>query len=171
MNAGTHLGETQSRLRQVEALLLTAKGVELRVFAQDELKFQYRKNLFLPPEALVWSAEWEIDREDPSVVKERIDQTLQRRKQTQPIDFPSCGSVFKNPKESGLSAWQVLDKLGLRGHKIGQAEISEKHSNFIVNHGGAKAADVRGLIDLAKTRALNELGIRLHEEVIYLGEN
>ena len=86
-----------------------------------------------------------------------------------PSIFPAAESVFKNPRESGLSAWQVLDKLGLRGHRIGAAQIAEKHSNFIINHGGATAADVRALIDLAKNRARDELGIALHEEVIFVG--
>jgi UDP-N-acetylmuramate dehydrogenase len=103
-------------------------------------------------------------------VKAAIDELLVRRKSTQPVDLPSCGSVFKNPKAHGISAWQVVDKLGLRGHRIGGAQFSEKHSNFIVNTGGAKAADVRGLIELAKSRAKAELSIELEEEVRYLGD-
>jgi UDP-N-acetylmuramate dehydrogenase len=102
-------------------------------------------------------------------VKAAVDATLQRRKATQPIDLPSCGSVFKNPRESGKNAWQVVDALGLRGHRIGGAEFSEIHSNFIVNRGDARAADVRALIALAKSRALAELGIALEEEVKYVG--
>jgi len=168
MNAGTHLGETQSRLNKVTALLLGEK-VEEKTYESDSLRFEYRKNHFLPENAVVWSTEWRIDRQDPAHVKKIIDDTLARRKQTQPVDYPSCGSVFKNPKESGLSAWQVLDKLGLRGHRIGAAQIADKHSNFIINHGGATAADVKALIDLAKTRARSELGISLQEEVIFVG--
>jgi UDP-N-acetylmuramate dehydrogenase len=176
MNAGTHLGETESRLRSVEALILPLEtawdaAVESRVFQDQELEFQYRKNLFLPAHAVVWATRWEITAESGSDVKKRIEETLSRRKQTQPIDFPSCGSVFKNPKESGLTAWQVLDRLGLRGHQIGNAQISEKHSNFILNLGGAKASDVKSLIDLAKSRASKELGIELREEVIFVGSD
>lgn len=167
MNAGTHLGETQSRLKKVETLILE-KNVESRSYDSPDLRFQYRKNLFLPENAVVWSTQWEFEPGDPVQVKKQIDETLLRRKQTQPIDYPSCGSVFKNPKESGLSAWQVLDKLGLRGHRIGGAQISEKHSNFIVNHGGARAQDVMALIELAKTRARQDLGIELCEEVIFV---
>jgi UDP-N-acetylmuramate dehydrogenase len=103
-------------------------------------------------------------------VKSKIDETLTRRKATQPIDYPSCGSVFKNPKAAGLSAWQVVDKLGLRGHQIGEAQFAEKHSNFIINLDRAKAADVQALIELAKTRAQSELGITLEEEVMYVGD-
>jgi UDP-N-acetylmuramate dehydrogenase len=169
MNAGTHLGETQSRLRKVTAALLTSPLV-WNHFEGDALKFQYRKNLFLPDEALVWSTIWEMTPLEATRVKHVITETLLRRKQTQPVDFPSCGSVFKNPKESGMSAWQVLDKLGLKGHQIGNAQIAPKHSNFIINLGGAKAKEVRSLIELAKSRAKNELGITLQEEVIWVGE-
>ena len=102
-------------------------------------------------------------------MKKVIDETLERRKSTQPVDYPSCGSVFKNPRESGLRAWQVIDRLGLRGHRIGNAQFAEKHSNFIINLGGASAADVRGLIELARRRASAELGISLEEEVKFLG--
>ena len=101
-------------------------------------------------------------------MKAAIDLTLARRKATQPVDFPSCGSVFKNPKAHGKHAWQVVDELGLRGHRIGQAQISEKHSNFIINLGQATADDVRRLIDLVKDRSLRELGIPMEEEVLLL---
>lgn len=169
MNAGTHLGETKDGLTKVEVVSLLEPSQEIMSYGPDELKFEYRKNLFLPKLSVIWSAEWVVQKEEPSKVKSIIDQTLARRKTTQPIDFPSCGSVFKNPREHGKSAWQVIDELGLRGHQIGGAQFSEKHSNFIVNLGLAKASDVRALIELAKSRAQKELGISLHEEVIYLG--
>ena len=73
-----------------------------------------------------------------------------------------------NPRKHGQHAWQVIDELKLRGHQIGRAQISEKHPNFIVNLGGAKASEVKALIDLVKTRALNELRIELHEEVKFI---
>lgn len=166
MNAGTHLGETKDHVKRVEAYGATR---ELMTYDGTALKFEYRKNLFLPANAIVWAAEWEIKREDPARVKAVVDETLARRKATQPIDAPSCGSVFKNPKAHGKHAWQVVDQLGLRGHQVGGAQISEKHSNFIVNLGGARASDVRALIDLVKTRARAELGIEMEEEVLYLG--
>ncbi len=70
-----------------------------------------------------------------------------------------------NPKHHGLRAWEVIEKLGLRGHRVGSAQVSEKHPNFIVNLGGATSMDVRTIIDLIKHRAKAELGIELHEEV------
>ncbi len=171
MNAGTHLGEAKDAVLRVEVVPLEgAEAGQSRIYAgPDQLKFQYRKNLFLPDPCIVWSVDWTIRREDPTRVKAVIDEVQARRKSTQPVEYPSCGSVFKNPKAYGKNAWQVLDALGLRGHQIGGAQISEKHSNFIVNRGGAKAADVRALIELCKARALSELGIPLEEEVHYVG--
>jgi UDP-N-acetylmuramate dehydrogenase len=167
MNAGTHLGEAKDRLQRVESFELST-GAQ-RVFEACDFKYEYRKNHFLPPGSVVLSADWEIRREDPTIVKALIDETLARRKSTQPIDYPSCGSVFKNPRALGKSAWQVIDQLGLRGHQIGGAQFAEKHSNFIINLGGATATDVRALITLAKARALKELGISLEEEVMFVG--
>lgn len=168
MNAGTHLGEVKDGLRKVEVFSLLGDSEGLIEFGSDQLRFEYRKNHFLSEGALVWATEWEVRQEAPEIVKTKIDETLSRRKATQPIDLPSCGSVFKNPRESGKSAWQVIDELGLRGHRIGDAQFAEKHSNFILNLGSAKAEHVRALIELAQSRAQKELGIHLKEEVIYL---
>ncbi len=169
MNAGTHLGEVQKNLRKVETFSLLDNRGKNSIYDESKLKYQYRKNLFLPSGDLILAAEWEVQRGNPVQVKSKIDETLARRKATQPIDYPSCGSVFKNPKSHGISAWQVIDQLGLRGFRIGDAQFSEKHSNFIINLGNATAADVQGLISLAKTRALQDMQIFLEEEVIYLG--
>lgn len=169
MNAGTHLGETQSRLTRVEIISLLDPDGKVQVFEGKDLQYQYRKNFFVPRGGIVWKAEWIVDLKNPTEVKSQIDETLTRRKSTQPIEYPSCGSVFKNPKAAGVSAWQVIDRLGLRGFQIGGAQFAEKHSNFIINLGNAKASDVSHLIDLAKKRAHEELGISLEEEVIRIG--
>ena len=165
MNAGTHIGETMTRLRRVEAF--DFKTLSEVTYQAEELRFEYRKNLFLPHTSLVYSAEWEITPGDPAAIKAIVDLTLARRKATQPLDFPSCGSVFKNPKSSGRQAWQVIDQLGLRGHRIGNAQIAEMHSNWILNLGGAKAADVRALIGLVQQRSREELGIEMEAEVVF----
>ena len=170
MNAGTHLGEVKDRVRRVEIYSLSGSDLgEPVAYEGEQLRFEYRRNLFLPAGCIVWAVEWDVQLEDPSRVKSTIDETLARRKATQPVDYPTCGSVFKNPRENGLRAWQVIEKLGLRGHQIGGAQFSEKHPNFIINLGGAQAADVRALIALAKDRAKSQLGIELEEEVMYLG--
>ena len=172
MNAGTHLGEVVSRLRRVEVFdfeNLDSPTQGWRDYSGTELRFEYRKNLFLPRSALVYSAEWGIQPGDPASIKGIVDSTLARRKATQPLDFPSCGSVFKNPKSSGRQAWQVVDQLGLRGHRIGNAQIAEMHSNWILNLGGALASEVLALIELVQRRAREELGIEMEAEVVCLG--
>ena len=132
------------------------QGARLRAGLQ--LRYEYRRNLYLPKNCVVWEAllAHPARRAGPGQSADR--RTLASTKATQPVEYPSCGSVFKNPKAEGRHAWQVLDELGLRGHRLGGAQISEKHSNFIVNLGGAKASDVRGLIELAKARAASSLG-------------
>ena len=166
MNAGTHLGEARDIAHTVEAF--SFKTGELLRFEGSELKFEYRKNLFLPEDTVVVGASWRVTLDEPSKVQAIISETLARRKASQPIDYPSCGSVFKNPKSHGLHAWQVIERIGLRGHRIGDAEFSSKHCNFIVNLDAATSADVKALIDLAKARAREQLGIELEEEVKYL---
>jgi len=167
MNAGTHLGEMSGVIRKSEWVNLgePAERLVLHSRIHGANDFSYRKNHFLKPGDLLTHIELSYQREEPAQLKAEIDSLYQRRKATQPVEYPSCGSVFMNPKETGLRAWEVVEKLGLRGHRIGNAQISEKHPNFIVNLGGAKSAEVRSLIDLVKTRARSDLGIELHEEV------
>ena len=171
MNAGTHLGEVKDHLVSVQGFSLLENPMKNPIiYGKEQFKFEYRKNLFIPEGCLIYSADWAIRKTDPLIVKKIIDENLARRKSTQPIDYPSCGSVFKNPKKSGQHAWQVIDQLWLRGHTIGGAQFSEKHCNFIINLGNATATDIKALIDLAKSRAEKELGITLEEEVKFLGK-
>lgn len=166
MNGGTHLGEAKDLVKWVE--IFSLKTGDVRTVQGTELKFEYRKNHFLKSGDIILRAGWKKEQGDPSEVSALIQETLRRRKGTQPLEHPSCGSVFKNPKNTSLKSWQVMEKLGLRGHRIGNAQFSEKHCNFIVNLGKASSEDVRALIALAKKRAHDELGITLEEEVIYL---
>ena len=168
MNAGTHLGEWKDCATYVEFITLSADEFSINNHEVTEESFGYRKNNFLSAADLVTHAEIRYRPEDPAKVEAEINHLYTRRKETQPVDLPSCGSVFMNPKASGLHAWQVIEELGLRGHQIGMAQFSPKHCNFIVNLGGAQAADVKALIELAKERAFAELGIDLHEEVKYI---
>lgn len=167
MNAGTHIAETGSALLAVETVDLYA-GARIERFEGDRLAYSYRKNHFIRPGTLVWAGEWRKTISDPKTVTDSIQAMLQRRKNTQPIEWPSCGSVFKNPTGTTLKAWQVIEKLGLRGVQVGQAQISTKHANFIVNLGGASARDIIALIDQVKDKAKAELGIVMETEVQFL---
>ena len=92
---------------------------------------------------------------------------MKYKKETQPLSFFSAGSIFKNPKN--FSAAKLVGECGLKGKKIGKAQISEKHANFIINLGNAKAEDVKKLINLAKKEVKKKTGIKLEEEIQYLG--
>lgn len=170
MNAGTHLGEIGEVVDEVSVFSFKTGAVTQRKLSYGQ-DFSYRKNHFLKEQELILSAKLKVFPEDPARVQSEIKELYQRRKETQPVEYPSCGSVFKNPKNSALKAWQVMDQVGLRGYGIGAAQFSEKHSNFIINRGGAKASEVRALIELAKKRAREELGIELEEEVRVIHEH
>lgn len=161
MNAGTASGWVANNLQSVKAYSLTRGEL---AYAGEELTFSYREQHFLPQDAVILSAVFSLKPADPELIKKSIAESIQKRKQAQPIELPSCGSVFRNP--SGHQAWKLIADAGLRGKKIGGARISEKHTNFIVNEGGATRADVLALIALAKEQVLAHSGIALQEEVI-----
>lgn len=169
MNAGTHLGTIQDLVLSVDILRRGENGQWSQIrTTPTAADWDYRAGLFIQPGDIVVGATFRFPAADAQELEKQITKLYERRKETQPVDLPSCGSVFKNPKEHGLQAWQVIEKLGLRGYRLGDAQFSEKHANFIVNLGDAKAADVDNLIQLAIRRAKDELGIVLHPEVRYL---
>ena len=108
---------------------------------------------------------WE-NHPDPSVL-DRVRTANQTRLAKQPLDLPSCGSVFVNPP--GLKAAQLIDSCGLKGYTVGQAQVSLKHANFIVNLGGATAQDVSAVIDYVQRQVRAQKGVELKTEVIRLG--
>lgn len=168
MNAGTKLGEIKDAVTEV-ALFDLFTGKERTVFGA-ELAFSYRQNHFVTPSEIILRGKLRGALDDPKAVQDQVTKLLDARKRTQPIDKPSCGSVFCNPDpENGVFAWKLIDQAGLRGYRIGNAEISRLHTNFIVNLGGASAADVRALIAEAKARVKAKFGIELHEEVLLVG--
>ncbi len=169
MNAGTKSGEIKDILEEVITYnLLTGKTKQ---WSTSELKFKYRKNLFLNSEDIIYESILRINpNHDPKRIQAEITTLLENRKKSQPIEKPSCGSVFKNPDpENGIHAWKLISDAGLRGYQIGGAQISQQHCNFIINLGNAKSTDVRSLIEEAKKRVFNQFGIMLEEEVQYVG--
>jgi len=134
MNAGTHLGESKEALIEVEYIDLQDKENIIYKVKISSDSFSYRKNHFLPKGAIVWSTCWKIKMDQPLSVKTKVKELLSRRKSIQPVNFPSCGSVFKNPKGHNLSAWQVIDKLGLRGYTVGGACFSSKHPILLLTN-------------------------------------
>jgi UDP-N-acetylmuramate dehydrogenase len=166
MNAGTRAREMKDVVRSVE-LFDPAQGRAL-TRARAELAFHYRK-CELPAGAVVLAATFETTADAPERIRERQKQLMAERRATQPVDQPSCGSVFVNPP--GDFAGRLIEAAGLKGTRVGGAMISPLHANFIVNAGGARAADVLALIAEARRAVLEASGIALQTEVHILGED
>ena len=163
MNAGAFGGETGERVREIH--LINPRG-DIVVKNRSQLKFSYRV-LEIEKGSVIIRVHFELDQEPGEIVKERITDYQKRRKESQPLEYPSAGSVFKNPPDE--YAGRLLDNAGLKGKRIGGAMISGKHANFIVNTGGAKAGDVLALLYLAREKVKKETGIELEPEIRVVG--
>ncbi len=163
MNAGTRLGEMKDVLQAVD--FLNSRGRRIRLEASS-LTFSYRKTLL--PKGMVIGAWFKVNPAKKDRIEGITSAYLQYRKETQPLTLPNAGSVFKNPP--GQSAGQLLESLGLKGLRVGDAEISSKHANFIVNCGHATASDVLTLIRKVRGAVAKKLGVHLELELKVLGE-
>jgi UDP-N-acetylmuramate dehydrogenase len=153
----------------VSSRLTDANG-QVTELSPEDLGLDYRKSIFAEGQlgdSAVLSVDIRVQEGDAGILKERIRQFDEQRRGAQPTG-QNCGSVFKNPP--GKAAWQYVDAVGLRGHRIGNAQISELHSNFILNLGGATAKDVTSLIQLAQTKIREQEGVELAPEVAFVGE-
>ncbi|HKJ24676.1 MAG TPA: UDP-N-acetylmuramate dehydrogenase [Myxococcota bacterium] len=167
MNAGIGTREVKDVVESVE---LQVPGEDApRTLAVGDLQFHYRELRGAPPGAVLVGAVFRVEASTPPAVRAEVDALLARRAATQPLDVPSCGSVFKNP--SGDFAGRLIEAAGLKGERVGGAQISDVHANFIVNRGGATAADVLGLIERARERVARATGIELETEVRIVGRN
>ena len=167
MNAGIGVREQKDVVLEVEIVTPEKPGAE--ILPRTALDFRYRELRGLPQGAVVVSALFSVDPSSSSEVKAEVDRLLARRSETQPLDVPSCGSVFRNPKDD--FAGRLIETSGLSGHRVGGAEISRVHANFIVNLGGATAADVLALIDCAREGVQSEHGVELETEVHVMGRS
>jgi UDP-N-acetylmuramate dehydrogenase len=165
MNAGIPEREVKDVVREIE--VMSPCGRKRSHLPRSGLRFAYRGLRGLAPGSLILSALLQVELSEPARVRARVQQWLSRRAATQPLDVPSCGSVFKNPP--GDFAGRLIDSVGLKGRRIGGAQISPVHANFIANLGGATAADVLALIEEARRAVWRATGRRLEPEVRILG--
>ena len=163
MNAGAFGGEISNYLISVD--VMTSKG-KLKTYKANEIDFSYRFSSFSTDEFILL-ARFTLKFEDPNIISERRKVASSGRKTNQPLRFRSAGSVFKNPKDH--AAGYLIDKVGLKGKRIGDAEISTHHANFFINHGNASASDITGLIELAKNAVLKKFDIELELEIKTIG--
>ena len=166
MNAGAQGGCTAEWLESVRVVPL--QGGDSFELSRDQLEFDYRHSRLQQDDLVVLSARFRLDAgHDPEELRRQTNGNLSHRTSTQPYTQPSCGSVFRNPEP--LKAGQLIEELGLKGTRIGGAEVSNVHANFIVNTGHATATDIDRLIDLVQDRVQQRHGLRLHTEVKRLG--
>ncbi|MCK4534569.1 MAG: UDP-N-acetylmuramate dehydrogenase, partial [Syntrophobacterales bacterium] len=164
MNAGAWGMELKD---VVKSVFILDTGAKIREIERKDLPFEYR-NLVLPEGSIITGADFHLVRGDRDEIRGKISDTITARKEKHPLTYRSAGSVFKNPP--GCPAGRMIEEVGLKGFRVGDAEISEKHGNFIVNKGSAKAEDVIALIDTIRKRILDERGILLETELKIIGE-
>jgi UDP-N-acetylmuramate dehydrogenase len=166
MNAGAHQQATADCL--VSALILSPEG-QLKTYSPQELQFSYRTSCLQGKPLLVLEATFQLR---PGFAREQVmaDTTdnLNQRKDSQPYDKPSCGSVFRNPYPH--AAGRLIEQLGLKGYRIGGAEVSKRHANFILNTSNAKAEDIFNLIHYVQAQVHAHCSLFLEPEVKILGE-
>lgn len=160
MNAGAYKSDMSNLIKTVTFL---DENLELQTLANEELEFSYRKSIFQKRNCIILSTVLELTPGNKDEIKELMDKRKERRIESQPLDYPSAGSVFRNPSED-IFAGKLIEDLGLKGYKIGGAMISEKHANFIINVGDATGEDIKSLIDFVKTKVKEKYDIDLHVE-------
>lgn len=164
MNAGAYGGEMKHVIK--EATVLTREG-EILVLPVEELAFGYRTSVVKTAGYVVLEALIHLEKGEQQAISERMKELTDQRTSKQPLEYPSAGSTFKRPE--GYFAGKLIMDAGLRGYRVGGAQVSEKHCGFVINAGGATAADVVQLMSDVKENVKAEFGVSLEPEVRFLG--
>lgn len=165
MNAGAMGREIGELVQWVE--VLDMDNLQIYKLNKDELSFSYRKSSLQRKNLVVLEVNLLLGQENPELLQQRVKEILKIRKVNQRINYPNAGSIFKNPPN--FSAGKLIEQVGLKGYRIGDAQISTRHGNFIVNLGKAKAVEVMELINLGRKEVFTNFGIKLEPEVKIVG--
>lgn len=165
MNAGAYDGQMSDVL--VRCHHIDRQGKE-GTFERDALDFSYRHSVYAGNGFAITGIEVELAAGDPTKIKAKMKDLMGRRKTKQPLEYPSAGSVFKRPP--GQFAGTLIEKAGLKGHRVGGAMVSKKHAGFIINAGGASCADVLQLIAHIQKTVFSQFGIQLECEIKMIGK-
>ena len=160
MNAGAYGGELAQTVCRVRALTM---GGEILDVAGDEMRFSYRHSRAMDEGWMILEAEFSLTPGDKEQIYAEMADYAARRRDKQPLQYPSAGSFFKRP--AGHFAGALIEEAGLKGHAVGGAQVSEKHAGFLINTGGATAADFLGLMADVQSAVLERFGVRLEPEV------
>ena len=165
MNAGAYGGEMKD-------VVFWAKFMDrdgnIHEYEKDQLDFGYRHSVFTDTDNIILEVGFELKKENPEIISYRMQELMNKRKAKQPVNHYSAGSVFKRPKED-IYAAALIEECGLKGYSVGGAEVSTKHSGFIVNDRNATAEDVKQLIDHIQKTVLEQKGIELCCEIKFVG--
>lgn len=164
MNAGAYGGEMKDVVCCVK--VLAADG-GIREYTGEEMDFGYRRSRIAENRDIVLEAEFKLRPGDPEEIRARMDELKEQRVKKQPLEYASAGSTFKRPE--GHFAGKLIEDAGLRGFRIGDAQVSEKHCGFVINRGNATASEVAEVIRQVQKRVYEDSGIRLQTEVKFLG--
>lgn len=165
MNAGAYGGEMKQIVRKVSVLTVDGEEVELSL---EELDFGYRHSCIPEKHMVVLDAELVLEQGEPEAIREQMMKLRSQRSEKQPLEYPSAGSTFKRPQ--GYFAGKLIQDAGLRGYRVGDAQVSEKHCGFVINRGEATASQIRQLILDVQEKVEAQFGVRLETEVRFLGE-
>lgn len=163
MDAGAYGGEMRQVVHSVRAL---NANCEVETLTAEQCQFGYRHSVFSDGSRMVLSAEMELQPGDQTLIRGQMAELMAKRKEKQPLEWPSAGSTFKRPE--GYFAAALIDQCGLKGLKVGGAQVSEKHAGFVINAGGATCYDILCLMDEVRDRVFRETGVKLEAEVKYL---
>ena len=164
MNAGAYGGEMKQVVTQVRVL---GSGGEILTLDREAMEFGYRSSVIKNRRFTVLTVTLELACGDKKEIQARVEELARRRREKQPLEYPSAGSTFKRPE--GYFAGKLIMEAGLKGYSVGGARVSEKHCGFLVNTGDASAADVAALIREVQERVKDKTGVSLEREVVYLG--
>ena len=170
MNAGAYGGELGQVVSSVSSAAFPAEE-EMRMWIDSG--FSYRHSRFQEQDEFILRACFSLKPGDPAGIKAKMDDLARRRREKQPLEYPSAGSTFKRPEPVNgqpVYAAALIDRCGLKGLTVGGAQVSEKHAGFIVNRGGACCDDIRKLMAQVRERVFRETGVTLEPEVRWLGK-
>lgn len=170
MNARAYEGEFSSVVRSVHALKVEKSRVREEHLKGEELGFSYKKSIFQERKLYIYSVLFKLKRGEAPLITMKIDDIRKKRVKAGQYIFPNAGCIFKNNYDIGRPAGMIIDELGLKGKRIGGAEVYQKHANFIINRGGATARDVYDLMVYIEREVFRKTGIRLEREINLLGE-
>lgn len=164
MNAGAYGGEIKDILKYAEAV--DRESGEVKRFTAEEAQLSYRKSIFMDNSCIITLAVFELSEGDPDRIKAKMNELMEKRISKQPLEYPSAGSTFKRPEGSYASL--LIEQCGLKGLSVGGAQVSTKHSGFVINTGNATSADIFALIEKVKEIVFEKTGYSLECEPVIL---